>query len=301
MGFTPVVDLTDHLSISLLDTFNSAMSDILKLDWPFLHRDAHIETEPMVDGTNWAWMWEESVSFTLLGYVAAYGARPFGDRIDRLIVTSGGDRFTKTPMIIRHMLSIWGVLTCELEAEWPGTRHALMPHEAADDLVDAMVVSYEYVLPETVKEVTSIRHQERNITLKFEEEPYVRDICRLGDTPQVAIIRSSGTAVDRWPTLAQRDVTGLVVQVWPIPLEGYLLDYSYVYDQQPLVAETDTMTGIPDHIETLILDLAFAYTNQCGIGTRDAEDGLDLEDKAWNRIGVLRSSTIQPVATRSVR
>ena len=125
--------------------------------------------------------------------------------------------------------------------------------------VNAELFYSEYILPDTVRAVIRVTHQDDPVTLEqvdatvgFDEH-YPRPQIEFG-SPEVVSVGGFDT-----PTSDARDaapVPGLRMMVWPVPDEAYVLDYTYHYRHPALTETTSTLEGVPPEIVDQIVDLA---------------------------------------------
>jgi hypothetical protein len=140
--------------------------------------------------------------------------------------------------------------------------------------VTAELFYAEYVLPDTVRSVIRVTHQDDPVTLEQVDatvafdELYPRPQIEYG-TPEVVSVggferptRSTATVSfnpgdGTLTTLTDEQMApGLRMTVWPVPDEAYVLDFTYHYRHPELTATTSTLEGVPPEIVDQIVDLA---------------------------------------------
>jgi hypothetical protein len=140
--------------------------------------------------------------------------------------------------------------------------------------VTAELFYAEYVLPDTVRSVIRVTHQDDPVTLEQVDatvafdELYPRPQIEFG-TPEVVSVggfepatRSDATVSfdpgsGTLTTMTDAQMApGLRMTVWPVPDEAYVLDFTYHYRHPELTATTSTLEGVPPEIVDQIVDLA---------------------------------------------
>jgi hypothetical protein len=172
---------------------------------------------------------------------------PTGDFATRLLLTGDSAYATTAIRLVSHTGTA-GVL----DGAWVGSTNPTAAYKA---------VVYEYVLPDTVKDITSVRFQDDEISLQFAapEEGFrvhvTRPTDQIHDDPSIVVV---GPLVTRTGTAAA-GTTGMGMLIYPCPLTSYRLDYSYRVRHPQLVAATDDLTNVPDaQIHDIVL-AAFAF------------------------------------------
>ncbi len=116
----------------------------------------------------------------------------------------------------------------------------------------------EYVLPDTVRSVIRVTHQDDPVTLEQVDatvafdELYPRPQIEYG-TPEVV---SVGGLEAQTYLAGTAPSPGLRMSVWPVPDEAYVLDFTYHYRHPELTEKTSTLEGVPPEIVDQIVDLA---------------------------------------------
>jgi hypothetical protein len=236
-------DLTSVEAMTLLHCVNEAKDYVLETrDWDFDHRhDGVLVTQAVVESGT---IGVTSGQATLT--TSASDMLPVGDFATRLLVTADATYATTAVRLVSHTGMV-GVL----DAAWVGSTNATAAYRA---------VVYEYVLPDTVKDVTSVRFQEDELDLEFiaREESFHRRVPRptqeISDNPRRIVV---GSQVTRTGTAAA-GTNGLGMLVWPCPLSAYRLEYSYRV-RHPQLSATQSLENVPDaQIHDIVL-AAFAF------------------------------------------
>jgi hypothetical protein len=156
---------------------------------------------------------------------------------------------------------------------------------------DFTLYSHEMALPETVRQVLSVRNENEPMRLVFVEKqisfdtlvPRVTDQFR--DRPDVVyvggIMQSTVQGTD-----AANFGTGLMV--WPPPSSDIVLKYSYVYRYEDMATETDVLLGVPKSVVRMIEWTAF-QKSLMGNVEDDAARGRALRIENDLRISRLRA------------
>jgi len=244
---------------------NDAASDILgRRKWSFLNRDdGRAVFPPKFTGTGM------ELDRTVGGHTLKIPS-PTGDQ-DRLMTENVVMRFRslEDSIIPNTSAAIATIVYSGI-----GPHYTVVTTEAwwGDEVSDATstwdMFAYEHVLPATVGQVLSVRHEETPLALEFEER-YVRfdhAVPRPQDSfaiPEVAVVGGlAATTEDSGGT--QR--YGVRMAVWPIPSAQTMLRYSYTYVPAALSAGTDVLTGVYENVVRLIewraVELAMASTEK---------------------------------------
>jgi len=125
----------------------------------------------------------------------------------------------------------------------------------------------EYLLPDTVLRVESVRHEETPLRLAeipahatFDEVvPRPHDV--LGTTPEFVGVGGYVSPTMSGTTIPPR----LRMIVWPVTSSALLLHYSYQLRPASLVASTDRIE-VPDEMVDVIVELAYAKSNMTAVG-----------------------------------
>jgi hypothetical protein len=124
----------------------------------------------------------------------------------------------------------------------------------------------------------------------------------LDDSPDFVVVGGSGvTTYDAGA--ASAGTRGLVMRIFPVPSADGWLNYSYIYQQPLLTSITDELTGVPERILQLIVDLAYARSMQTGVGG-EPTTGIALEQRTLREIArkyaAGRADALRPTPLRSL-
>ncbi len=125
--------------------------------------------------------------------------------------------------------------------------------------VNAELFYAEYVLPDTVRSVIRVTHQDDPITLDQVDATVAFD--ELYPRPQIEYGSPEVVSVGGFETHTHISGTesiapGLRMSVWPVPDEAYVLDFTYHYRHPVLTETTSTLQGVPPEIVDQMVDLA---------------------------------------------
>ena len=156
---------------------------------------------------------------------------------------------------------------------WPG--------DILAESTNFRVFTPEFILPDTVRKITSVKHEEQDLRLSqiTHGTSFQQVVPRLSENfsqPGIAAVGGYDTAgyIDRGVV----PDPGLRVLIWPIEEDPMVLHYQYVYRHPELVEPTDELAGVPLHIVDNIIDLAFSKA----VSTidKDIESGRGLRQDA---------------------
>ena len=129
--------------------------------------------------------------------------------------------------------------------------------------------AHEFVLPDTVRQVTYVSDHEGNFPISFvdrdtELEPIT---SRLTDTfaerPELVTVGGIVTTTEKnngAGTVQTAARAGTALTVYPAPSSDLLLQYGYLNKFAELAADTDTWTGVPREVQRLIERVAFEHS-----------------------------------------
>ncbi len=279
--FGDVAAFSDVLTLSILDALNAATCTVLEdRTWWFQKRDDGLFNTVAFETID---PFDLIVSATGLWTVTPYAtAWTNGSFIRRMVVTSDADYSNTSIKVLSSEDDGAGGMRGDLQS-WPGAANVV------NGIVDVMVS--EFIMPATVREITSVRHQEQELKLRFVARDvdfyraFPMDQLEVNDDPTMAVISSFGeNTAEGFNGTYTNQVEGILLQLYPVP-EGILqINYSYVYQQPELTAITDTISGVTPGVENIIVDLAYAYTMQSGVGTKGVEEGIEIEKLALVRM-----------------
>lgn len=236
--------------LATLDAVNNAIEETLSSKrWEFDMRRGQIALRGRYTGG--------TVSITADDSTASYAntngvdsADVFGDYVVRLLPT-GSSAYANTAFRVLTAVGSGTTGTLILGTDVPETMSS----------VDADLFYAEYMLPETVRNVLRISHQEESLNLEQVDpivefdELYPRPSIEFG-TPE--LISVGGLDVSTYETGGTAPDPRLRMIVWPVPDSDYVLDYSYHYRHPALEAIDDTLDGVPPNVVDQIVDLAAA-------------------------------------------
>ncbi len=230
---------------TILACVNEAMTYVLETrDWDFDHRhDGVLQTRAVVDSGTVALVAESATVGTSVSDVFTPG-----DYVARLLI-AGDTNLSSTAVKILNYEATSGLL----DAEWIGDTDAAAEYQ---------IVFYEYKLPDYVKDVTAVRYQDQDMTLRIVgwdqgfRSAIPRPTDRIEDNPEIVVV---GAQV--MPTLLTSDTAtgpGLGLAIYPCPLGRYRLEYSYKYRHPQLVEDDDELEHVSDAAVHDIVLNAFA-------------------------------------------
>lgn len=245
-------DLSSTEALTLLRCVNEAKDNVLEtraFDFDARHDGVLVTKHSQTNSAST--VANDSTSYTGVAVTA-------GDYVWRIVVTNDSATVPNQASTAYRIVSlnpVTGVGTLDsayLGATQPGTAEILM------------YVS-EYKLPDTVRDVLSVRFQHQDVRLIQvpRDESFFSVVTRhhdqMTDTPDLVAVGSQVT-----PTYDSRGSSvapGLGLLVYPAPLNGYRLDYSYLYRHPQLSASQD-LENVPDNVVHDIILKAFAYYEQ---------------------------------------
>jgi len=163
--------------------------------------------------------------------------------------------------VIQSALFAGGILSV-IETAWPGT--------TAIATSDCRMFFAEYLLPDTVQKVVSMRHEQT--PLRVQEVAPWTSFDELVPRPQdtsddmPSFVAIGGSSVGTY-----QDTAGdakMRAMIWPVPSSAIVIQYSYHYRPPALTAVGDTLS-FPDEIVDVVVDLAFAKTQMNMVGNNE--------------------------------
>jgi len=318
-----ITDASDDLNTEIIDLINDAGSEILEgNDWPFdVRHDGELFYPASQSGTNAQFgpqvgtaIYSNTTSILILTSGDTDSGEVFED-FDLASFRCSGNRarvriigpdtnFGNTSWIVTNVENASGIgLTMTTSANLyfptPATNGAWTTY------------ANEVVLPDTVKEVLSVRHEEKDIALKFVDREIQFDHVvprpsnRFGSVPEVVLVGGTITSTARgslvaWSTIsAEAAVTGTCAAVWPIPDTDTHIQYSYRVQHSDLSAATDAWTGVPSNVIGMIQDLAVQKAYDSGI-QNDPVMGARIERNVEKRRQRARNSLMSQPNRRRV-
>lgn len=163
---------------------------------------------------------------------------------------------------------------------------------------------YQYALPDTVRQVLEIWHQEEDMEIYQEDEHDFRRLVprpydQYGEQPRVAFLGGTLTSTVTNSSL----LTGTeynAIRIWPVPGTEEILHYRYVKRQGDLSAATDTVDGVPLSVEDLVVQLA--YARQLQSIQKDPQRGFEMESRVLAEVDRKhRNHKVDPQRGRTMR
>lgn len=218
-----------------LELVNTAMDDLLaSRDYPWnVRSDGVLNLKPTISGTNTASM-ADANTFLITSFSGSLDDVT-GNFVTRLLITDDTS-FAGVGVYVQNAALLGTTLSLNLTANYPN------PSVVNGDW---KLFFAEYLLPDTVGKVLSVRNQGEPVRL-VEVEPHAgfdEWMPRPQDTedgsPQVVGV--GGTAVGTYQFNIDEDGNHrLRLMVWPIPTAVVQLHYSYKERFDPLSEVTDT-------------------------------------------------------------
>ncbi len=215
------------------------------------------------------------------------GFRCSGNRIRARVVPTADASFSNTSWIITGVDKRTATLRLTLGSN--------LYIDQSGDLEAWRTYANELVLPDTVKEILSIRNEEQPIPLVFVDretqfDQWVpRSIDSFAVTPEIAMVGGTITSTARtstidWTTIDdEAAVTGAGLTIWSIPSSDLHLQYSYRIQHADISEDTDSFEGVPTNVVRLIEWLAYQKALDSGI-QNDPEAARRAERQVEKRL-----------------
>lgn len=255
---------TSPEALLALELVNTSIRELLaERDYPWnIRHDGHLTINgPFSSGTL------SLIQNSATGTIASSNSITSitGDFVSRLVPFGASDYEKQTIKIVSATVVLTS-MSLTLAAAWPGSNTGALT--GSNWRIDIS----EYLLPDAVAKVLSVRHEQTPVTLHqvepttaFEEfQPRPADVQN--DFPYMVGV--GGTAVATFNTATYDATTAprrLRFMVWPVPDSTYLLTYSYKERIAELSATTDTL-WTPDEFCDDVIERADAkvYANAWG-------------------------------------
>lgn len=248
-----VASIAKTEDLAALDAINTAIEEVLSSDrWEFDLRKAQLTLHAAKDENGTA---SATAGVDLYSYVnttdGVVAADVYGDYIVRLIPTESSNYGATAIRILSGTHS-------------SSTSASLYPSiDAPEDYTtsDATLIYAEYILPETVRDIVRVCHQERPLTLEQIDpviefdELYPRPSLEFGQPETISV---GGLDISTYENGTTEPDPGLRMIVWPVPDQDYVIDYTYYYRHPELSASTDTLDGVPQNVVAKIVETAAA-------------------------------------------
>lgn len=251
---------TDELSKVILDFVNEGIHRILESrTWDFDKRqDNVLKTTASFTGTD-ATVTNDSTSVTLPN--VAIGAVT-GDFVGRIVITDDAS-YGDTAFRVASAVTSGSDVVLTLATAFPGTTQSAT--------AEYTFLANEYVLPSTIRAVTSVRYQQNDDILAQIGRELGMDWVSLrphediSDEVEAAYIGSTLTKTFDSGSASSGE-TGMGLQLHPTPSSALVLHYGSIYRHADLSATTDTLDDVDAAIEDLIVRWAYAQVMTSGVG-----------------------------------
>lgn len=246
----------------------AARTVLMRHPWSFLHRsDGTLFFPARVEGSG-NFNQNQNFASLFLSTGSSGDAAKFTDgTVAAKVVVPGDSRFPNTS---------YRLTSLETSVFTQGTFSTLYRGDGGTQ--DFTIYSNEARFPNTVSHIISIKNEE-DVPIAFDTIPAFADFDRL--FPQEALqfqefpneVAVGGQVV---PTaLGVGSVTaGIGIRFYPPNSSDLVLQYTYVRRPETLSDDTDSLTGVPDEIQDLIVQVAFETANRGNI-----EDDPDKADR----------------------
>lgn len=283
--FPDVTTLTaDDLVSPVQDALNESARQVLESrSWDFLIRhDGMLTTRPRVQASGVVILklgGLDQISDTVPSTTATDHA---GDFVTRARITSDAS-FGDTSFRVPSVRNFGGQSVYFLDTAWPGS---------SDLAASLELFAAEYLLPDTVGDVLSVRHQEQDLELCFVPRQHGFDSVvqryheSFSDSPRVVYVGAQITSTYDRDQASSGD-TGLGMLLYPTPESELALHYSYRYRHADMTETTDTLVGVPNHVVDQIIELAVAKTyishigNDINLGAKIRDDAMENLDRLY--------------------
>lgn len=241
---------SDSLGVVVGDLLNESKREVLEgRQWDF---DVRHDQPLKVLGVNsytTGVVFADSTNVTIIGEndAALYGGSEF---VAKMVVTEDST-YGQTPFrIVSSLVGANDFYTTD--TAWPGTTQSAL---------DISIYANEYVLPATVGDVLGVKFNEADLRVSFVDKLSDLDAVypRLLDTSssQPDHVYVGGSSTPTYVTNGTVPSPGTGFWIYPAPSTDYILHYSYRYRHPDLSGDTDTLSGVPEHIVDLIVERTF--------------------------------------------
>lgn len=121
--------------------------------------------------------------------------------------------------------------------------------------------AHEIALPDTVRQVLSVQHQETPLQLHFVDRSYTLNAVspRMTDVfvDQPTDVYVGGLVLGVSQDATVTATAGLGLMIWPPPISELTIHYDYIYRFADLANDADTWTGVPSEVVKQIEWVAF--------------------------------------------
>lgn len=297
----PTVSAFDaHRSDLVLDLVNESKNAVLEERvWPFdLRHDGVLVTSPAQSEDTNAWVPNGSTSGSIAGGSSLL-SDVTGDLVTRIAITDSSD-YGSTAFRLVSAETSGSDLNFILETPWPGTTGTVGTRAY-------QTFSAEYLLPETVRSVLSVRSQEEEIRLAWIDPsldfPQVipRPLDEISDDLRWVGVGGFAEGTFDASSQSSADERKMRMIVYPVPDSALVLHYSYVHRHPDLTSASDTLDDVPSGIVDEIVHDAYARLQMSDAGN-DTEAGLrNLSVAKRSRRDKARNDRFDPFRRRAIR
>lgn len=245
-----VASIAKTEDLAALDAINTAIEEVLSSErWEFDLRRAQMALRPRLTGIQATNSAGDRSSFVLVRTDGLVDADIFGDYVTRLLVTGSTD-YANTADRVLYGSVLGGTAA---------TIATAVDLEESITSATAELFYAEYILPDTVRDVVRVTHQEQPIDLEQIDpviefdEIYPRPSIEFGPPQSISV---GGLDVATYQGSGSAGDAGLRMVVWPVPDQAYVIDYAYYYRHPELAAATDTLDGVPPNVVAKIVEVA---------------------------------------------
>lgn len=242
---------TETEDLATLDSVNSAIETVLSQKrWEFDMRRAQMTLRGRLTGLEATNSVSALSSFAVVRTAGLEQADVTGDYITRLLVT-GSTSYSNTAVRVIYAGSILG-----------GVAVTLVAGAELQETISAAEAEFfyaEYILPDTVRNILRVTHQENPLNLEQIDpviefdELYPRPSVEFGQPERISV---GGFDIATYQGIGNDEPPGLRMIVWPVPDQDYVIDYTYHYRHPELADVDDTLEGVPPEVVDLIVDTA---------------------------------------------
>jgi len=286
MRHDDVTAISQLRDLATLDAINRAMRDVLMGNvWEDDKRHTQVTLKARKTGVSVTF--NSGGSSGAVSFSGAVTSDVIGDFILR-VVPLGSTQYANTAI---------RALTATIPSA--DVSVVTLPFEVSEDIsVTAGELFYsEYMLPDTVRSVLTVTHQDQGISLEQVgattefAELYPRQQIEYGEPRSVSV---GGLDVPTYQVGSTTPDPGLRMIVWPPPDDEYVLDIEYLYRHPDLATATDTLEGVSDVVVDSIVDLATAdmqqnYERNTTEGRALRADGLEKLDRVKKAHGAQKA------------
>lgn len=291
-----VTALGDDMSNFVLDLLNEAKRDILESwTWEFDKRsDGELLTRASLEGLACSVSQGDSeIYFTYAGTATQKANYFIGIEfpVAKVIVTSDPD-FGDTAFQVESFNP------ANTSYFWSAQNGLPEFKGTTDASATATIVFDEYVLPSTVRAVTSVRHQEQDLQIAEVDRDIGMDSYAprphgsMSNAPERVFIGKFGISTYRndfaITSSSARYRAGITMKFDPTPNARLAISYSYIY-RHPDISSTQDLQYVDPAVEDMIVRLAEARGTMSGLGA-DVQTGAAMETEVLNRCAAIHGN-----------